>query len=129
MQNKSTKPKKSIPSPIISPKTQEISLYINSIVLNALQIEYKETIGLLGVRVCQGTLVLSKEQAIAFRGIFKNIYESKITIEVKCGEIEVIDILTDCRIVDIENIQNVGSEWIEKIKLDVASIQYGKILN
>lgn len=134
MQDKpSTKTKKSIPTPIITPplKKNGITIYINKIPLDVLQIDYKETVKLLGVRVCFGNLVLPKDQAIAFRSTLLNTFESKIDIEViyyKDDKIKTIDLLKECRIIDIENIQVFNENWKEKIQLEISRIEYGIML-
>ena len=83
----------------ISKKTK-MYLIINDVCLEAIQLSYSNRVEDLGVKVYRGNLMLSKEQAIAFRGISKYplFHSSKLNIDVKYeNEHRVCDKLKDCR--------------------------------
>lgn len=127
---KTTKKKTTTPTPKPAKKKAEISLIINDIPLEVHQLSYSDRVGDLGVKVYRGSFMLSKEQAIAFRGISKYplFHSSKLNIEVRYdGKCRTCDRLRDCRVLSIENVHDQGKDHLESITFEIGSIEYGHL--
>lgn len=120
------KRKPRIPKAKSPPTKTTYSLHIGDLVLNPLQFRYRDRVEKLGAKVHQAYVVLSKEQAIAFRGdsVRQLFYDDKRDIEVHYeGKCKTVDILRSCRIIKITNDCAHGTE---KILMSMGSIEYGK---
>jgi hypothetical protein len=127
---KKRKPRATKPKPVVhKPK---FTLHIDGMVLNPLQFTYRDIVEPLGVKVHRGTLILSKEDSIAFRSTLTTkemFYTNHRNMEVHYeGKCRTIDKLNGCRIMKIENNHTQGEQHVEKIKLTFVSIEYGKVL-